>query len=355
MTTRITVTTVVGFIAMLPAFGLTEYVGHAAAPQKPKSRTEIATLSRLPSLGSNAEAHAVNQAGTVVVGHSFDRADLLYAVKWTQQNGIWQISTLPYPGSAVATGIDDQGNIVGYGATFPRRPILWPAGGGYTVLGCASDVAEAHAISADGQVIVGQASNRATAWQAPQSCTEDLPPLEPGRSAAAHAVNGDGTIIGGSAALTALDGQQTSMAVRWIGPQGGRQIELLDSRPGVAQAANAGGDLAGHVTTACSQTGGCLRGVIWYAAGGYRDLATLGGSDGWIRDINAAGEAVGISTAANGTNTAFFWSQAVGMLQLPANRWGGANAVSDVRSDGTRLVAGIDAQANAVVWLVRNP
>jgi hypothetical protein len=43
------------------------------------------------------------------------------------------------------------------------------------------------------------------------------------------------------------------------------------------------------------------------------------------------------------------------MLQLPANRWGGANAVSDVRTDGTRLVAGTDAQANAVVWLVRNP
>jgi len=58
-----------------------ERVGGAPAMQgrKPPSG-EIATFTKLPSLGSNAEAHAVNEAGTVVVGHSFDRGGLLYAV-----------------------------------------------------------------------------------------------------------------------------------------------------------------------------------------------------------------------------------------------------------------------------------
>ena len=43
------------------------------------------------------------------------------------------------------------------------------------------------------------------------------------------------------------------------------------------------------------------------------------------------------------------------MLRLPANKWGVANALSEVRPDGTRIVVGMDAQANAAVWLVRNP
>ncbi len=351
MKTRITVAIAAGFI--LPLFGLNaDYIGNAAAPQRPNGATTIATLTKLPSLGSNAEAHAVNQAGTVVVGHSFDRADLLYAVKWTQQNGSWLISTLPYPGSAVATGIDEAGNVVGYGATMPRRPILWPAAGGYTVLGCANDVAQALAISDDGQVIVGQTSSRATAWQAPQSCTEDLPPLEEGGSASASSVNADGTFIGGQARLTV---QPNGVPVRWIGAQGVRQIQQLDTRSGSVRGANALGDLGGHVAVPCAQAGGCVRAVLWYAGGGSYDLGTLGGSDSWTRDINAAGEVVGVSTSRNGTNTAFFWHPFRGMLQLPVNRWGVANGVSDVRTDGTRLVVGMDAQANAVVWVVRNP
>ncbi len=349
MPMRITIAAVVGFIALIPAWQASpSYVGRAAALQKPKGG-EFATLIKLPSLGSNAEAHAVNDAGTVVVGHSFDRAGYLYAVKWTQQNGVWTISTLPYPGSAVATGIDGQGNIVGYGATSPRRAVLWAAGGGYTVLGCDSDAAEAHGISADGQVIVGQASGRGTAWQAPQSCAEDLPPLTPGGSASASAVNGDGSIIAGGAQDAAL----TTVPVRWVGLQGARQIEQLDLRSGTARAANTAGDVAGNVTVSCAIAGGCLRAAIWYAIGGALDLGTLGGNDSWARDINAAGEVVGLSGVSNGTNTAFFWSQSTGMLQLPANRWGGADGVSDVRADGTRLVVGTDSQANAVVWVVR--
>jgi len=133
MNARITTGTVVGCVAALPTLGMgPDYVGSAATLQKPKGRVEIATLRKLPSLGSNAEGHAVNDAGTVVVGHSFDRSGMLYAVKWTLQSGSWVIRALPYPGIAVATGIDNQGNVVGYGATFPRHPVLWPAEGGYS-------------------------------------------------------------------------------------------------------------------------------------------------------------------------------------------------------------------------------
>jgi len=95
-----------------------------------------------------------------------------------------------------------------------------------------------------------------------------------------------------------------------------------------------------------------LRPDVRQAAG--RTL-TRGGNESWARDINASGEVVGVSTSATGTNTGFYWSLSRGMLQLPANRWGAANAMSDVRSDGSRLVVGTDSQASAVVWVVRAP
>ena len=111
MSTRIAVATAIGCLAALPLLGLEpEYVGRAAGVQKPtKGPASFASYIKLPSLGSNAEANGINDAGTVIVGRSFDRAGLLYAVKWTQQNGTWVISALPapvpYPGSAAARGI----------------------------------------------------------------------------------------------------------------------------------------------------------------------------------------------------------------------------------------------------------
>ena len=356
---KIAIATVLGCVATFPLLGLgPEHVTSAATMQGRKppkgSNTEIATLSKLPSLGSNAEAHGVNEAGTVVVGHSFDRAGLLYAVKWTMQNGSWVIAKLPYAGkAALANGVDNDGDAVGWVGSSPRYPALWPGGAGYSPLGCANEAGEAHAISADGDVVVGQSAGRAVAWPLSAPCTEYLPPLVSGAFAAATAVNADGSIIGGRAAR---EPQGASLPVRWTGPAGARVIEGLDNLPGAVRGANAAGDLAGHVTNGCALEAGCLQAAIWYADGGSpRYPGTLGGAHSWALDINAAGEVVGVSTSSQGVNTAFFWSQATAMFKLPANKFGVANAVSDVRSDGTRLVVGMDAQANAAVWLVRTP
>ena len=357
MNMKIAIATVVGCVAALPILGMgPEYVGSAAALQgrkPPKGpTTEAVTLTRLPSLGSNAEAHGVNEAGTVVVGHSFDRAGYLYAVKWTLHNGSWVIATLPYAVSAaLANGVANDGDAVGWVASFPRYPALWPAAGGYAPLGCASETGEAHAISADGQVVVGQSAGQAVAWSFSSYCAEHLQPLVPGVFAAASAVNADGTIIGGRAYRIP---QAASLPVRWTGPAGARLIEELDIRPGSVWGANSAGDLAGQVSIPCALEGGCYRAVVWYAGGGATQLDTLGGAHSWARDINAQQEMVGMSTSSRGVNTAFFWSESVGMLQL-SSKLAVANGVSDVRPDSTRLIVGMDAQANAAVWVVRNP
>ena len=132
---------------------------------------------------------------------------------------------------------------------------------------------------------------------------------------------------------------------------------MNQSSAGTVSGANSIGDLAGSVeNVSCALSGGCQRAAIWYLAGGSRELGTLGGADSWARGINAAREIVGASTSAAGTNTGFFWSLATGMVQLPVKaQWAGANAVSDVRADATRLVVGMDAGGNAVVWTLRIP
>jgi uncharacterized membrane protein len=339
--------------------------------------TGIATLSTLPSLpkGGPSEAVAVDETGSVIVGYSWDAKGLLHGVKWTQQpNGSWTIGSLPWPAGAtrtIARGVSNQSDAAGnddYLLSSASRAVLWPATGGVALLGCSDDIGPAtvHAISADRQVVVGQEhliqdgvfkGSTASLWQ-PGSCRTDLPPLVSGGSATAMAVNSDATVVGGAAAPTSSP-NSASVPVRWRSVAGQWQIEQLDNRPGPVRGANGLGDLAGGVTVplgaGCVLADGCSRAVIWYVGGGSRELGTLGGAHSWARDINASGEVVGGSTSPHVGNTAFFWSQSIGMYQLPIKgSWAAANAVSDVRSDGTRLVVGMSSQGTAIAWVVRN-
>jgi uncharacterized membrane protein len=371
MSTRIAVATAIGCFAVLPLLGLgPAYVGRAAGVRKPVTGTvPFATFIKLPGLSSGpSEPQGINDAGTVIVGRSWDRADLLWAVKWTLQNGTWVISKLPaplpQPKGAVALGIDTFGNVVGYVASPPEHPVFWPVAGGSALLGCNSDVGRVRAISANGQIIVGfvgnlgQVDHRAAAWYPSGSCTEFLPPLEAGEFAEAWAVTGDGSTIGGRARHVS----QPLVPVRWVVINGQRQIQQIDARPGTVRAANESGDLAGTVEIACAAVDGCRRAVIWSALGAVTELETLGGEISSANDINAEGEVVGSSTTSDGVFTPYFWSASTGMLALPSDSKGPANnrgglpfALSDVRPDGTRLVVGTSNPSGAGVWIVRVP
>ena len=364
MRTRIAVATVVGCVASSPMLGVGPYHFASAAavqsgkPTKPPA-TEFATVSKLPSLGGSSEAYAVNAAGTAIVGRSSARDGLAYAVKWTVQNGSWAVTTLAYPSSVTTTGVADQGHVVGH--SYPAVPVLWPAGRPFTNLGCNTS-GEARAISADGKVVVGHSRaeeeprSSARAWSAdsPDDCGEILPPLGAGGGGSARAVNADGSIIGGVASSSSL---AVSSPTVWVGNP--RQTLQLDTRAGSVFGANARGDLAGYVIGPCALAGGCQRAIIWYAAAtGFtarEDLGTLGGTHTYAHDINSAGEVVGMSSPARGNQTGFFWTPSTGMLRLSASRSVTAYALSDVRSDGTRLVVGVDDQATAAVWVVRIP
>jgi uncharacterized membrane protein len=354
--------------ALQPQFvGSPIAVGASPAPAQAKASgaTPTSTFSTLPSMGGPTEALAVNEAGTIIVGSSWDRRDVWHAVKWTLKNGAWALTDLPRAPSAVsaiARGVNNAGDVAGNDFPGPiANAVLWPAAGGFTMLDCTNDARPetVNAISTRAQVVVGVVGSpgdvrTAAVWRLGAPCREMLPGLVQGKSSEAAAVNGDGTVIGGSAIAAAAN--DSSVPVRWQKVIGGWLIEQLDVRRGRAAGANATGDLAGSVDVPCASVGGCQRAVIWYAVGGSRELPTLGGKDSWARDVNSTREVVGGSTSPTAGNTGFFWSESTGMIQLPfKGRWAMANALSDVRPDGSRLVVGMDSQGQAVAWAVRNP
>jgi len=204
----------VGCVWAVAAFALQPLSAGSGAPgtagaQKGKpGPPEFATFSTLPSFsaGSNGVAWAVDAAGTIIVGQADG-----HAVKWTLRNGSRVMTDLTLPPGAVeatAAGVDNQGVAAGH-VYYPgsgARPVLWPATGGPTILGCPSDLGSktVTGISAVGQVVVGNAGGAAV-WR-PGSCSEILPRLVAGGATGASAVNGDGTIVGGGAQLTGPDG-----------------------------------------------------------------------------------------------------------------------------------------------------
>jgi probable HAF family extracellular repeat protein len=355
-------------LAPQPRFvGGTSSVGASSArTQLAKARvvapTPTATFSNLPAMSGPSEALAINEAGTVIVGSSWQR-DVWHAMKWTLQNGTWtgiSLPRAPTANSAIARGVNNNGDAAGNDFPGPTaHAVLWPSAGAFTILGCNAAVLPetVYAMATGAQVVVGAIGNVSrtpAVWRPGGACRQSLPVLAAGGSGAAYAVNGDGTVVGGFA--TGVMAGDTYFPMRWQMVLGSWLIEQLDSRPGNAMGANATGDLVGSAEVPCASEGGCRRAVIWYAGGGSRDLGTLGGKDSWARDINSTGEVVGASTSPTAGNTAYFWSDSRGMIQLPfKGRWAAANALSNVRPDGTRVVVGTDSSGNAVVWVVRNP
>src|SRR5688572_5082067 len=84
----------------------------------PPPSTGFATLALLPPIkgGAHGEAYAVDQAGSVIAGYSWDREGRMNPVTWTLQTGVWTTTRRPYPAtatSAVARAVNDQGDLAG--------------------------------------------------------------------------------------------------------------------------------------------------------------------------------------------------------------------------------------------------
>src|SRR4030095_4316091 len=164
------------------------------------TRNETATFGTLPALFGDdlSEALAVDEAGTVIAGQSRDGSGRWHAVKWTlQTDGSWGITDLPRPpgaNSAIATGVNNRGDVAGNDFGLIAHALLWLAGTGTPlILGCSTDLTAVtvDGIRADAQVIVGVAidtplgSGTGTVWRPDGNCREALPLLVAEHSAGA--------------------------------------------------------------------------------------------------------------------------------------------------------------------------
>ena len=127
--------------------------------------TEFATQTPLPPVpgGQHGEAYAVDRAGSLIGGYSWDKAGRMHPVTWSLVNGSWQVTAFPWDAaatSAVVRGINDQREKAGtfWPASAPRA-VIWNAAGNFTVLGC-NELGEAYGISSGAQVVVGPSSSR---------------------------------------------------------------------------------------------------------------------------------------------------------------------------------------------------
>lgn len=335
-------------------------VGEDLTPLAAKSPASPSiTVTALPSLGGAARANGINDGGTIV-GQSLDAAGSGHSVKWTLQSGAWTVVQLPDGRYGSAAAINATGNIVGMGGD-PHRAVLWPAGGGSVVLGCAGDFGPDAAVAINsGGTVAGYRRDvsitRAVVWRLGR-CREDLPALAVGKSAEARGIDDAGNVSG-----HAYDAAGSEWAVRWTfnGISWNFPETLKDGLNAGAWASNSGGDIAG---SACVGTfPGCpAHAVLWPYPGNLvrMDLGTLGGRVSAAFALNSANEVVGWSqTSQNRSTHGFIWSATTGMRGLSPLRGDNRSEAYGVNNAqaGSRQVVGFSSAnfgtRKAVVWRV---
>lgn len=318
------------------------------------------TVTALSSLGVYSVANGINDRGTIVGVEAGSGA-----VKWTLQSGAWTVAQLPDGLSSSAAAINATGDIVGSRSTSVGTPasraVLWPAGGGAVVLGCAAvDSGSDFAVAINsGGTVAGTRDDvppgRAVVWR-PGQCREELPALVVGKWAEAHGIDDAGNVYG-----FASDSAGNSAAVRWAfnGTSWNSPETLKDGRYAGAEASNSGGDITGG---ACIGTfPGCpTHAVLWPSPGNSvrKDLGTLGGPISIGYALNSAREVVGWSQTSSSTH-AFIWSATTGMRDLSLfapDDYTEAHGINNAAADGSRLVIGFSiansGTRQALVWRV---
>ncbi len=119
--------------------------------------------------GSTSTANAVSANGSVIVGNSNDANQSVRAFRWTEAGGMQSLGDLAGLSTpiAYARGVSGDGNTVvglAYTPDYDRRAFRWVQASGMQSLGTIDNgrYAEANAISANGQVIVGLSENGRT-------------------------------------------------------------------------------------------------------------------------------------------------------------------------------------------------
>lgn len=121
----------------------------------------------------------------------------------------------------------------------------------------------------------------------------------------------------------------------------------LSSSPGGVLLLNNAGQVAGNTYIAA----GNFHAFIWDAAGGLRDLGTLGGLNSSVQGMNASGQVFGSADTSVNTSVPFIWDAANGMREIPLTGMDSGSAYATLINDAG-VVAGVGRVSGAsVVWV----
>jgi probable HAF family extracellular repeat protein len=346
--------------------------GAASAPAETYTLTQI----NPPAGAESGSAASVNNLGQIVGNTSVKAGRSIVpgpAFVWANGAAV----SLPSPGSdsaAHANAISDSGLIVGH-STAPRA-VWWQAavGGGYAVgnwndllpAGSPLFLADAVAVSQDGQFVVFDAMNTVSGLYAPAVARVEAGTITPwsidtgGNPAMplfdclASDIHHDGTTVRvvGFYARSQNDTPHAFLWQRDLASGATSMIDLDNQNAGsLAQGVNASGEVAGNINIA-----GVYQAYFWNASGVKQQLGTLGGARSYAASINDAGTVTGWSARSgkNATAHAFLWSLSTGIRDLnslkSASDTSGieltsalkVNNAGQVLARGTRKSVGVD-------------
>lgn len=254
--------------------------------------------------GSLVEARAVNDAGAVA-GFATDAESKLRAVVQTGEEKRVLDILAGSTGTGQGFAINKNGVVAGMSQSADARftAVLWSDGKiaslGYLPGGRFS---YAHGINDAGDVVgFGTTSaagftNRAFIWKSGKMT--DLPTLG-GRQSVAQAINNRSVVVGYAEDATGL-----SRPAMWTGGK----AEALSELPGIAYAINDAGQIVGQCKGLEAKRPEGYEAVLWRGGAMVR-LGTLGGANSQALGINEAGEIVGAAESADGKTHAFLWRE----------------------------------------------
>jgi len=258
--------------------------------------------------------------------------------------------------TSIAYGVSLNGTVVGASLTAQGRwhAFLWDSYNSIQDLGIlpGGSQSRALAISADGRVVVGVATNgasqdRAFCWTSAVGMFE-IGTLGGARSSATG-VSWDGTYIVG----WAHDASSVTRAFRWTQAGGMQDIGTLGGTTAMAYGVSRDGTVVVGVSNLPQ---GWQRAFAWYESTGMQNLHTLGGTRSGARGVSAGGDVVvgGSYNDSLGVTRAFRWTHNTGITQLPIlPGFLGSEAVA-ASCDGSIIVGRAynpDSEPAAVCWV----
>ena len=214
------------------------------------------------------------------------------------------------------------------------------------------DESGAAAVSADGSVVVGEASNasgdgRAFRWTVAGGMA-DLGTFG-GDSSQAYAISANGFVVVGRA----KNAVGKYLAFRWTAALGMTPLGTFGGDESEAAAVSADGSVVvGSANNASNEP----RAFRWTVAGGMADLGgTFGGTYAWATDLSSDGSVVvGSAGVPSNEPRAFRWTSAGGMENLGTVPGGRSSSALAVSADGSVVVGSstltVGSQGRAFRW-----